>query len=590
MSLQVWLPLTKDLRNQGLSNVTVTNNGATFSTAGKLGGCYNVSESIGVTTNNITLGTTFSITCWLKINSYNKDWANAFKIYKDGYDYIGLCMNQASATTKQLGFHIYKNNGSNARTSVHDSYYMPLIVNTWYHLCFVVTPFEIKTYQNGVNIETVSITTTFPSVSNYNLGLGKSSQFNGLDCSLNDFRIYNNALSEKEIKEIAKGLVLHYLLNDKYIESTTNISTTVTAGTGSSGWGGHSATRSNYNATDDPVPFDQGTKIDITYSSGGGGFGCILDRKAVNASTTYTFSLYIKASDNFTYTHANFLYHYEYSSSGTTIKEFGVFDKSRMEYMGNGWYRIWGSFTTNAETATTSIYFFSYPGTNMTYWIGGWQLEQKDHITPFVTPGTSRNNSIVYDCSGFCNNGTISGALTISNDTPKYSYSIQMPAAATISHTRCLDNTNQEWSCAAWVKPTTNSNYQNLNNFNGANRLYHGTYPILYLNEGANDYYNYGNLALPVNQWSHIVFVFKNSTGTKLIYINGENHTNTLGPNKTSTPKGIPDTVIIGGGNYEGGLCDYREYATALSEKDVKSLYNNNAYIDSDGKIYGKIR
>ena len=120
--------------------------------------------------------------------------------------------------------------------------------------------------------------------------------------------------------------------------------------------------------------------------------------------------------------------------------------------------------------------------------------------------------------------------------------------------------------------------------------MYHGTYPLLYVNSGANDYYNYGNLALPANQWSHIVFVFKNSTGTKLIYINGENHTNTSGPNKTSTPKGIPDTVIIGNGNYEGGLCDYREYATALSADDVKSLYQNCATIDPDGTIRGQIR
>lgn len=164
-----------------------------------------------------------------------------------------------------------------------------------------------------------------------------------------------------------------------------------------------------------------------------------------------------------------------------------------------------------------------------------------------------------------------------------------MPTTAIITHNRCLDNTNQEWSCAAWVKPKVAGNFQNLNNFNKANRLYHGTYPLLCINAGTNDYFNYGNLALPANQWSHIVFVFKNSTGTKLIYINGENHTNMNGPNKTSTPKGIPDSVIIGNGNYEGGLCDYREYATALSAEDIKSLYNNSAYIDNQGNIYGAV-
>jgi len=207
------------------------------------------------------------------------------------------------------------------------------------------------------------------------------------------------------------------------------------------------------------------------------------------------------------------------------------------------------------------------------------QLEEKDHATGYAGVGGIRNSNIIYDCSGFCNNGTISGTLTISNDTPRYEISTYIPAVATITHNRCLDNINQEWSCAAWVKPKVAGNYQNLNNFNQSNRLYHGTYPILYINSGANDYYNYGNLALPANQWSHIVFVFKNSTGTKLIYINGENHTNMGGPNRTSTPAGIPDSVIIGG-NYEGGLCDYREYATALSAEDILSLYNNGAYID----------
>ena len=40
MSLQIWLPLNGDLHNQGLSNLTVTNNGATVNNSGKIGKCY----------------------------------------------------------------------------------------------------------------------------------------------------------------------------------------------------------------------------------------------------------------------------------------------------------------------------------------------------------------------------------------------------------------------------------------------------------------------------------------------------------------------------------------------------------------------
>ena len=35
MSLRVWMPLTGDLRNNGLSNTTITNNGAVVNDNGK---------------------------------------------------------------------------------------------------------------------------------------------------------------------------------------------------------------------------------------------------------------------------------------------------------------------------------------------------------------------------------------------------------------------------------------------------------------------------------------------------------------------------------------------------------------------------
>ena len=46
---------------------------------------------------------------------------------------------------------------------------------------------------------------------------------NGL---VNDIRIYDHALSPREIKEISKGLILHYPLADTYIEPTTNLIST----------------------------------------------------------------------------------------------------------------------------------------------------------------------------------------------------------------------------------------------------------------------------------------------------------------------------------------------------------------------------
>jgi hypothetical protein len=45
MGLRVWLPLNGSLENQGLSNVTFTNNGAATNANGKIGGCYSFNGS-----------------------------------------------------------------------------------------------------------------------------------------------------------------------------------------------------------------------------------------------------------------------------------------------------------------------------------------------------------------------------------------------------------------------------------------------------------------------------------------------------------------------------------------------------------------
>lgn len=169
MSLRIWLPLTKDLRNQGLDDVTVTNNGATFNSAGKLGGCYSVDnvKQIGCK-NCISLGTTFSIAFWSKINSKNVNWGNIFKIYKDRADYIGMCLAYTTDTNPKLGFHIYRNNGSNAIEAVIDGY-KEYSLNNWFHTAITVTPTKAIVYKNGEIFNTFTISKSFPSITNYSL-------------------------------------------------------------------------------------------------------------------------------------------------------------------------------------------------------------------------------------------------------------------------------------------------------------------------------------------------------------------------------------------------------------------------------------
>ena len=71
MSLQVWLPLNGNLDNQGLSEVTVTNNGATVDSNGKIGSCYLFNGNSYIQFPSITVPNDFSISIWGKWKAFN---------------------------------------------------------------------------------------------------------------------------------------------------------------------------------------------------------------------------------------------------------------------------------------------------------------------------------------------------------------------------------------------------------------------------------------------------------------------------------------------------------------------------------------
>ena len=215
MSLRVWLPLTKDLRNQGLDDVAVTNNGATFNSAGKLGGCY----SFGTGNSYIIVDSTplktfaeFSFACWVKIISWNTNYSTIFAVKNStGVSWNNLIFSLLrDSSSSALCFNI--SNGSNYTSNSCRT--EALSLNTWYHITCTYKSGQIKLYQDG-NVVSVYNTSVVPNFSSIvNLWIGKSNeksyQSNNL---LNDVRIYNHCLSPMEVKEISKGLILHYPLN-----------------------------------------------------------------------------------------------------------------------------------------------------------------------------------------------------------------------------------------------------------------------------------------------------------------------------------------------------------------------------------------
>lgn len=75
-------------------------------------------------------------------------------------------------------------------------------------------------------------------------------------------------------------------------------------------------------------------------------------------STLYTYLILYRSDSG--YTNSNWMYRYEYNSSGTYQTEGGVHSTGNRTYLGNGWYYAWGTFTTQAATTQLHCYAFSY--------------------------------------------------------------------------------------------------------------------------------------------------------------------------------------------------------------------------------------
>lgn len=588
MSLQVWLPLNGNLNNQGLSEVTVVNNGATIDSNGKMGSCYSFDgndDFISLTSSSLYSiirggSLSFSITMWV----YRADTTRAV-LFGDWSLSGGIGFNLEYSTSNTVRFYW---DGS------PDLYFNNAVVTTskWSHLALTYDGLSVKCYINGVLAQssTVTLSSKNKTSGSYYLGRDSRTGSTALNGKMNDFRLYDHCLSAKEVKEISKGLICHYKLSDPYIESTTNYSSQFT---GSGGWNNSgTSVRSNDDTSVNRVSSDCPV-LSIQQTAAGNSamtFGSVsTSTYTALKGATVTASVYVYISDVNCSSSVIYLRStVNDNKEGNNICDFQYNGSTNPQnWPKNQWIRIKGTGTV--ASTETSVYFCTYTGNlNEKRYFTCWQLELKDHATPFVVG--SRSESKVYDCSGLSNNGTKIGGVTPSSNPLPVRYdksydfdgntgSIQIPNLAKLAPSgeftmNCWIYHDDTWSSKGFETILGGPSGFELEAKNRSTNS-----PVLWAYS-----WGQGSATYELNKWNMITMT-RNASESKF-YINGElKITGSAG----TIPSG---NYFIGawqtstGQNYKGRISDFRLYSTVLSVEDIKELYNISASVDKNGNMY----
>ena len=610
MALIAWLPFVKDSRQQGLSSDVSVTGTISLDNSGKLGKCLNSSNEVAINTNH-SFSKIWSFCFWGYVNgsSVTSNWTQIARI-NDGSSNLRIEVCPASYNNGIFCYSTHNNTGyaitNGSIASPSGGYY-----NQWAHFCLTSDGTTITKYMNGVSIGTCAyngsgtITGTFVLSNNHII-------------KKNDARIYDHCLSPMEVKELAKGLVLHYPLNRGGWgqENLLRGSNVIGSGTTIYGW------ISNGSATGMEILLDG--SLHYKYNISNTKYIPSITTNTVvpcEFGKTYFYSMDLKFDKSITLgamVPAHFWVGARNSDSITNTSCNGNLSGIQIQYINNHsgtlaantWVHITTKFTFPAA-ATSSGY--NYPaircfvyGSVLTetttgevnVWMKNCKVEEGSIETPWcphvedaLATTMGLNGTTEYDCSGFCNNGTRIGTFAFNSDTPKYFVSTEYNGTdntLVIPFDANIWQTN--FTMSIWFKKDAigSKGYETLfggpSGFEMDTRAGTATTLSLYMASirGGTLYTGF-----EFGKWYMVTLV--NNGINELYYVNGELV-------KTIEKKAMPVGTYyigswngVGGQNYQGLISDARIYATALSADDVKSLYQNSAYIDSSGNVYGAV-
>lgn len=601
MALRLWLPLNGSLVNQGLDDYEITTLGTISWVNGKIGKALSAGTASrtpnGVSINsNLTdvLSNDYSVAVWVKPLG-------------DHVHYNGTILSSGDWNRTRWAFGLSQDN---TKVDVLSNGYnvfldCPIPVNEWTHICCVRTSNElVSLYKNGEYVNSLH-RDDHPLSDTANTTVGRETYADGyfsFNGNINDLRLYDHALSLREIKELSKGLILHYPLNRGGF-GQDNLST-------NSGdltlWNKESGITCVWDDTQQMFKIDTTTRTSSRWG--------IYQDITCEPNTIYTFSVDGKKVEKTMYLSVG-----SYASGSVRWP-------ANHQQFTNKRQRLSYTFTTGDNHTVIRIYLAVYPtseGSNAAYYALP-KLEKGSTPTPWIPNSADAlysamglDDGIEYDVSGYGNNGEWytyddGGSVECSSDTPRYNVSTHIssanPNADAAAGTRylyghCSITNPTEMTVAFWCKPiqgygggidqgqfcTTNYEYGNVRAGSDyqASAMNHrdGTVDI---NDSASTTQCRVYIAFTANEWHHYAITYDGQTGRS--YKDG-----VLKDTKSFSSALALDSFIgvIIGFSKAGGVwrrnnsyySDFRLYTTALSADDILALYNTPVSIANNGTL-----
>lgn len=590
MGLQVWMPMIGNINNQGLSNFSYFSGNYVQGTCSTFGKCLNVPNSspISFTADGLVNAKKFSVCFWtLADKSTKTDWNQMLQLGDKKTDgSYGSNFRFESCTTypRACSFH---NNDKNAITA--GSRILGSSNSTWYHVCVTYDGTELKSYTNGNLIGT--------DVGNggYLTGyvqIGSANYF-GL---MNDLRIYDEVISQKQIRSIYNLQIIHYPLNNIYEVGITN-KYFGDAAEGALNYDGNYITRTK-------LSNERGYKYKLSYTGTGKDMWKSLEigsHFSFTAGRTYYYSckvrchskshtqLFLRAArcgNDWVTTMVDTLnadgQWHEYTVSQTINANFNRGD-------GIVTCNPWVEFYTNDMSTSGMSYTFDVD-------IKDIQVTEGQKYS-FIA--NEMVTSSVSDISGYSNNASVGVGV----QSPRYDACYYFSAKSYLKFPNPIYAKKTIWGLTInmWVRLDSGcGGYATI--LSGLNNPT-SNFPWICVNTEQSGLWSYiwsntpqygkgmPNQSLSLNTWYMITYVF--NSGSVYWYLNGTRKGDITKYTTLNYINADMEYLALGNSysgtqwntNFCGWISDFRMFTTVLSADDVKALYQNSASITSTGQV-----